>query len=83
MPTIDLTDEEHAAVTALIRRAVEQDRFPLAPRLEPLRSTLAKLDHLVVELIVLSERLPVGWLRSLALTQRQTRTPFTHRQATP
>jgi hypothetical protein len=38
MPTIDLTDDEHAAVTALIKRAIEQDRFPLAPRLNPLRS---------------------------------------------
>jgi hypothetical protein len=27
MPTIDLTNEEHAAVTAAIRRAVETDRF--------------------------------------------------------
>ena len=44
MPTIDLTDAEHAAVTALIRRAIEQDKFPLAPRLDPLRSALAKLD---------------------------------------
>jgi hypothetical protein len=28
MPTIDLTDEEHAAVMAAIRRAVEDDKFP-------------------------------------------------------
>jgi hypothetical protein len=44
MPTIDLTDDEHAAVTAAIRRAIETDRFPGAPRLDPLRSALAKLD---------------------------------------
>ena len=44
MPTIDLTDEEHAAVTAAIRRALEDDKFPRAPRLDPLRSALAKLD---------------------------------------
>jgi hypothetical protein len=44
MPTIDLTDAEHAAVTAAIRRAIEDDRFPRAPRLGPLRSALAKLD---------------------------------------
>jgi hypothetical protein len=43
MPTIDLTDEEHAAVMAAIRRAVEADKFPRAPRLDPLRSALAKL----------------------------------------
>jgi hypothetical protein len=44
MPTIDLTDDEHAAVTAAIRRLIEEDRFPHAPRLVPLRSALAKLD---------------------------------------
>ena len=32
MPTIDLTDEEHAAVMAAIRRAVEADKFPRALR---------------------------------------------------
>jgi hypothetical protein len=44
MPTIDLTDEELAAVTVAIREAVEDDRFPPAPRLDPLHSALAKLD---------------------------------------
>jgi len=44
MPTIDLTDDEHAAVTAAIRRLIDEDRFPHAPRLDPLRSALAKLD---------------------------------------
>jgi hypothetical protein len=32
MPTIDLSDDEHAAVTAAIKRVIEQDNFPLAPR---------------------------------------------------
>ena len=44
MPTIDLTDAEHTALVALIKRAIEDDRFPRAPRLDPLRSALAKLD---------------------------------------
>jgi hypothetical protein len=44
MPTIDLTDDELAAVTAAVRRAVDEDRFPRAPRLDPLRSALAKLE---------------------------------------
>jgi hypothetical protein len=44
VPTINLSDEELAALTALLRRAVEEDRFPLAPRLLPLRSALAKLE---------------------------------------
>jgi hypothetical protein len=43
MPTIDISDAEHTAVTALIKRAIEEDRFQrLAPR--PLRLALAKLD---------------------------------------
>jgi hypothetical protein len=44
MPTIDITDAEHAALVALIRRAIEEDKFPRAPRLDPLRSAMAKLD---------------------------------------
>jgi hypothetical protein len=44
MPTIDLTDDEYAAVTAAIRRAIEDDRYPHAPRLDPLRAALARLD---------------------------------------
>jgi hypothetical protein len=44
MPTIDLTDDEYAAVTAAIRRAIEDDRFPRAPRLDPPRVALAKFD---------------------------------------
>jgi hypothetical protein len=45
MPTIDLTDDELAALTAAIRRLIEEDRFPRAPRLEPLRSALEKLKR--------------------------------------
>jgi hypothetical protein len=44
MPTIDLTDDELAAITAAIRRAIETDRFPRAPRLDPLRAALARFD---------------------------------------
>lgn len=44
MPTIDLSDDELAAVIAAIRRAIEDDRFPHAPRLDPLRAALARFD---------------------------------------
>ena len=44
MPAINLTDDELAAVTALIKRAIEDDRFPHAPRLDPLRAALGKLE---------------------------------------
>ena len=42
MPLINLTDEELAAVTAALRRLIEEDRFPRAPRLDLLRSALAR-----------------------------------------
>ena len=44
MPTIDLPSDELAAVTAAIRRVIEDDRYPHAPRLDPLRAALARLD---------------------------------------
>ena len=44
MPTINLTDDELAAVTAAIRRLVDEDQFPHAPRLDPLKAALGKLN---------------------------------------
>jgi hypothetical protein len=44
MPTIDLPDDELAAVTAAIRGVIRDDRYPHAPRLDPLRAALARLD---------------------------------------
>jgi hypothetical protein len=44
MPIPDLTDEEHAAIVAALRKLIAEDRFPLSPRLKPLKSALAKLD---------------------------------------
>jgi hypothetical protein len=40
MPAINLTDDELAAVTSAIRRTIEHDRFPHAPRLDPVRAAL-------------------------------------------
>jgi hypothetical protein len=47
VPTISLTDDELAAVAAAIRRAIEDDKYPHAPRLDPLRAALGKLDAAV------------------------------------
>ena len=40
MPTLNLANDELAAVTAAILRAIEDDRFPHSPRLDPLRAAL-------------------------------------------
>ena len=42
--TLDLTDDETVALVALLRRAIDEDRYPLSPRLAPLKAILAKLD---------------------------------------
>lgn len=33
MPRIDLTDEEDAALTAAARKVLDEDRYPMSPRL--------------------------------------------------
>jgi hypothetical protein len=38
------SDDELAAVTAALRRAIEDDRYPRAPRLDPLRAAPARLE---------------------------------------
>ena len=48
MPTIDLSDDELAAITAAIRRVIEGDRYPRAPRLDALRAALARLEAAAV-----------------------------------
>jgi hypothetical protein len=44
VPTIDLPADELAAVAAAIRRLIEDDKYPHAPRLDPLRAALARLE---------------------------------------
>ena len=40
----DLTDEEHAAVAALVRKTKADSRFPFSDRIRILRAALAKLE---------------------------------------
>jgi hypothetical protein len=65
MPTIDLTDEELATVTAAIHRLIEEDKFPRAPRVDRLRSALAKLERSQTAAAALAAK----------LTKRQPTTP--------
>jgi hypothetical protein len=44
MTSIDFTDEEPAAVAAVVRRSISDDKFPLSPRMAPLKPALGKLD---------------------------------------
>ena len=39
-----LTDDEKVALAALLKRAIDDDRYPLSPRIGTLRSILAKLE---------------------------------------
>jgi hypothetical protein len=42
--TLDLTDDEAAALARYLRGKLDDERFPFAPRLDPLKAILAKLD---------------------------------------
>ena len=42
--TLDLSDDEAAALAQLLRRTIDENRYPLSPRLTPLKAILAKLD---------------------------------------
>jgi hypothetical protein len=39
-----LTDDEKAALAALLERTIDADRYPLSPRIGMLRGILAKLE---------------------------------------
>ena len=41
---LDLTDDETAALIAHLRHALEYDPYPYAPRLDPLKAILAKIE---------------------------------------
>jgi len=41
---LDLTDDEERALIALLRRTIDEARFPYSPRLDPLKAILAKLE---------------------------------------
>ena len=43
MPHLDLSDDEAAALVALLTRTIDGDRYPLSPRVRTLRAILAKL----------------------------------------
>jgi hypothetical protein len=42
--TLDLTDDQTAALAQLLRRTIDDDPYPLSPRLVPLKAIPARLD---------------------------------------
>jgi hypothetical protein len=40
---LDLTEEETDALARLLRQTIDDDRFPLSPRVQMLKSILAKI----------------------------------------
>jgi hypothetical protein len=41
--TLDLTDEETEALARLLRQTIDDDRYPLSPRIQLLKAILAKV----------------------------------------
>lgn len=42
--TLDLSAEESAALAALLRRAIADDRYPLSPRIRTLQAILDRIE---------------------------------------
>jgi hypothetical protein len=42
--TLDPTDDEALVLAQLLRRTIDDDRYPMSPRLAPLKAILGKLD---------------------------------------
>jgi hypothetical protein len=40
---LDLTDEEATALTRLLSTTIDDDRYPLSPRIQTLKGILAKM----------------------------------------
>jgi hypothetical protein len=69
-----LTADERAAITRVLQRTLETARFPLSPRLAPLRSALVKLDKPAPtpapeRVTTISEQLPTEPRAALYRTQ--------------
>ena len=75
MPTIDLTDEEHAASVAYVLDKLREEKFPHAPRLNPVRSALAKLNAASAQPIVGRPPLPEAPMRSSRSGRQARRQP--------
>jgi hypothetical protein len=43
--TLDLADDEKDALAELLRRTIDEDRFPMSPRLAPLKAILSKIER--------------------------------------
>jgi hypothetical protein len=41
---VDLTEEETDALAGLLRRTIDDDRYPLSPRVQTLKAILAKIQ---------------------------------------
>ena len=41
---LDLSDDETAALTRLLRKAIDEDRYPLSPRIRALQGILDKIE---------------------------------------
>jgi len=58
MPTIDLSDDEIAALISAVRQTINEARFPHSPRLAALKSVLDKLEPRRVTAAVARPPLP-------------------------
>src|SRR5215813_14540481 len=49
---LDLTEEETAALACLLRRTIDDDRYPLSPRIQTLKTILGTVNALLIRALM-------------------------------
>ena len=49
---LDLTEEETAALARLLRRTIDDDRYPLSPRIQTLKTILGTVNALLIRALM-------------------------------
>ena len=52
MPHLDFADEAYVALVGLVKRAIDEDRFPYALRLDPLKAIVRATRTHNVDMVV-------------------------------
>jgi hypothetical protein len=72
---LDLTDEETEALARLLRQTIDDDRYPLSPRIRTLKATLAKIRPEPARALAAAAGRPIEKAPRLQVGERRSAIP--------